>query len=74
MKTAELNAVYAEEIEEFLNSLGVLSEIKQGNKLCFYCQKPVEITDIVSIFPADNDVQVCCSSLQCYHQLLQEEF
>lgn len=65
MKTAEINAIYSEDMEDFLDSLGVLEEINRGKKACYFCGKPLKLTDVQTVFPLDNDVQVCCNSLKC---------
>ncbi|WP_163538332.1 hypothetical protein [Gracilibacillus sp. YIM 98692] len=65
MKTAEINAVYSEELEEFLDSLGVLEEIKNGEKKCYFCNSIVDVSDIQTVFPMDDDVQICCNKSKC---------
>jgi hypothetical protein len=73
MKTEEVNAVYSEDMVELLESLGILHKIKNGKKKCYFCRHSVKLQDIASVFPAENEVQVCCSSYDCYKQLMRKE-
>lgn len=66
MKTAEINAVYSEEMGEFLESLGVLEDVIEGRKVCYFCGNHVKVKDVQSVFPYENDVQICCNSFHCY--------
>lgn len=72
MNKSEIKAVYGEDLEEYLDSLGVLEDVKSGNKTCFYCGVAVNINDISTIFPEHNDVQICCSDFGCYQKLMRE--
>lgn len=74
MKTEEVNAVYSEDMVELLDSLGILHKINKGKKKCHFCKNTVKIENIVSVFPVDNEVQVCCSSFDCYKQLMRKGF
>lgn len=65
MSTAHINAVYSEDMEEFLDSLGILDEIRQGRKACYFCHKNLNIEEIQSVFPFDGDIQLCCNSVKC---------
>lgn len=70
MKSEEIDAVFGEDMEEFLESLGILNEIAEGTKTCFFCDEKVEIKDIQSVFPADDAIQICCSSYHCYKEFM----
>lgn len=72
MKTAEIDAVFGEDMREFLESLGILSEIESGEKTCFFCGNIVNVQDVQAVFPLNNDVQICCSSFHCYKTFLKE--
>jgi hypothetical protein len=46
-----ISAVHDDDLMEFLSSLGVLSDIKNGKARCKFCHKVVTLDNLTAVFP-----------------------
>jgi hypothetical protein len=72
MAKIEMNAVFEDDLSRFLESLEILEPLKNGEMLCAFCGKEVNLNNFSSVFPQENDIKVCCDEWQCYNQLMIE--
>ncbi|MDM8100920.1 hypothetical protein [Oceanobacillus oncorhynchi] len=72
MSNQEINAVYSDDMEAFLGSLGVLEDIQSGKKRCYFCGEKILINQIQSVFPENGEVEVCCNSPKCIELLMRK--
>lgn len=71
MDKGEIQAVHYDDMHEFLLSIGEFDKVVNGHAKCYFCGKQINIDDIQSIFPIDNEVKYCCNSENCYRLIIQ---
>lgn len=64
-----IKAVEDQDLEKYLNSLGVLEEIKKGEVLCQYCGNKITIESLEAIVPRDGSVKFVCRNKNCMNQI-----
>jgi hypothetical protein len=69
----KLNAIYSEDLSEFLDKRGELNEIESGNRYCMICGVPIRISNIQMVIPhEDEQYEYVCESIICvekYHEI-----
>lgn len=65
-----INAVYSDDLEEFLDSIGLLGDLVNGKLRCFNCGRMIDRSNLSAVFPHNDQICVCCSSLDCYAALI----
>lgn len=70
VKQGVLKAVHDEDLEKFLDSMGILKKIKDGRMKCATCDGIVTLENFQCIYPENNSIKVCCSSSRCYEKLI----
>ena len=72
MKVDKIKAVHSDDLEQYLESLGLLSSIKEGRFLCSICGKIITLENILCIYPENQEVKFCCDSSECYEVILKK--
>jgi len=67
-----IHAVYEEDLDEFLEELGLTEPLTQGRLSCLACQKTVTRETLGCIFPLDGEIAACCDGPACLEQLPEE--
>ncbi len=62
---ASLKTVLDDELTDFLDSIGVLSDIVAGRLKCKFCGEVVTLENFHAIFPDSGNISVVCSNLAC---------
>lgn len=65
----KVNVVHDEDLEHFLDSLGILKKFKNGDLKCKFCRIPVTFENLHSLFPQSGQVKVVCDNRDCMMQL-----
>jgi hypothetical protein len=65
MQDFEINAIHENELEEFLENIGILEDIKKGKIKCNFCKQIVKLDNFYSVYPKNNRIYVCCEKTQC---------
>lgn len=73
MDNDSLEAVYDDDIEELLESLGELDKFNNGETYCKYCGDMMSKDNLAAIFPEKDDVGFCCDKPECIALLFEED-
>lgn len=66
----QLNAVHDNELVIFLEKMGIMNDIKKGNKKCKFCGERIVLEKIHSIFPDSGNVSIVCDNSACVKSLM----
>ena len=66
-------AVHEREIEIFLEKIGVLEEIKEGNVRCAVCGRVITIENFGAIFYKNGERIVVCDNVECIYSINEVE-
>lgn len=62
----KVNAIYDEDMKEFLDKNGELIEILNGNRFCKICGSPITLKNIQMLIPmTDKPFEYVCDSIVC---------
>ena len=65
----EIKAIYNEDLEEFLQSVGELDPINKGERFCKTCGSPVSLNNIQMVIPRKGyPYEYVCDSVICVEQ------
>lgn len=65
----EVSVVHDDDLENFLNSLGVFQKFQQGKIKCKFCKTPITFENLHSIFPQSGVIKIVCDNLDCIREL-----
>ena len=65
-KDIRVRAVLESDLDQLLESLGLLDELEAGRLKCFICGQVVSKDNLGSIFPYAGEIRVCCDKTECY--------
>lgn len=68
-----LEAVHDNDIEELLESLGVLENFNNGEFKCKYCGDIMTKHNLSALFPDNEEVGFCCDKTDCIASLFRED-
>lgn len=61
-----INAIYNEDLADFLDRKGELAEIENGNRYCKTCGSPINLSNIQMVIPkSKNGYEYVCDSISC---------
>ena len=72
VKDDKLKALYATELERFLEKIGKLDLFQQGKIMCRYCGSEIGENNLYAFIPVGEDVEFCCTSPTCVIELSKE--
>lgn len=64
-KRLELSAVWDDDIQELLGSLGVLQDVTLGNARCVVCGCQVDIDNLGAVMPTPQSADLVCADANC---------
>ena len=64
-KRVELKAIYDQDLERILGSLGILDKLIEGDLSCAACGCQVDLDNLGSIFPNGDEIGVSCDNERC---------
>ncbi|GAV24826.1 hypothetical protein ciss_07590 [Carboxydothermus islandicus] len=70
MKKGVIKAVHDDDLEQFLDSLGLLKKIRKGKMRCAKCNTTITLENFQCVYPEEGKIKVCCSKLECYRKVI----
>lgn len=70
--TRDIKAVYEDDMNVFLSSIGILNDLENGLLSCYYCGVPINMDNFFACFPAHTIIAVCCDKPNCKINLMEE--
>jgi len=64
-------AVHDDNLAEFLEGLGVLSDVSKGKAKCKFCRQTVTLDNLVAVFPESGDIKFVCDRAECLQNLTE---
>lgn len=71
MKHVSLPAVYDDDLAEYLNNLGLLSDLQAGLLRCKFCEDTVTLDTLHALLPDSGTISLVCSRVTCIKHLLR---
>ena len=71
MKKPEILAVHERKLEELLKALELWESFSKGDLKCCICGVIISRGNIGFIIPLENDILVCCSSIDCIYKITE---
>jgi hypothetical protein len=65
----KVKAVHDEDLEKFIDGLGMLNELKRGELKCKFCKTTITFKNLQSMFPQSGSVKFVCDSPDCAKEL-----
>jgi hypothetical protein len=65
----KLKAVHDEDLENFIDRLGILKKFKSGEIKCKFCEAPITFENLHSLFPQSGAIKFVCDSSDCVRKL-----
>ncbi len=72
MRNKEIKAIYEGDLDRFLDKLELLELLEKGELVCAVCNEKITRDNFRFIFSEDNEIKVCCSSIQCYEKVISK--
>lgn len=69
LQREKLRAVHDNELEQFLFSIGVLEQIKEGEHHCIVCDTEIAIGNLGAVYPKNNKIIFVCDRLSCLTEI-----
>lgn len=70
MKNNQMKAVYDNDLEKLLKSLGVYEEVVAGKYNCLFCDNTITVENIDSIVPHEQSIRFTCDNPSCHSKLI----
>ena len=68
----EISAVHDRDIIEFLKSLNLMKEFKEGHINCKFCGIIITLENLQCVYPKENEIVFCCDKIKCFEQAIQD--
>jgi hypothetical protein len=65
----KVNVVHDQDLEAFLDKIGVLQDYLSGEKKCKFCKIVMTLDNLHSVFPQSGDVKFVCDKPECIREL-----
>ncbi len=65
MQNQTVHAIHENDLETFLNNIGLLQKIKAGEIKCFFCGGTITLKNFYCVFPDEGDIKICCDNSSC---------
>jgi len=65
----EVSVVHDNDLENFLNSLGMLRKFQRGEVKCKFCKTRVTVENLHSVFPQSGAIKIVCDNPDCIREL-----
>ena len=69
LQREKVKAVHDDDLEQFLSSIGVLDQIKEGYHYCIVCNTQITLENLGAVFPKDNKINFLCDRLSCLDKM-----
>ncbi|MCK4395484.1 hypothetical protein KAW96_02695 [candidate division WOR-3 bacterium] len=71
----KIKAVHDQDLEKFLENMGILKKIKRGEMKCKFCKATITLKNLHSLFPQSGDIKFVCDKADCIkkvHELINK--
>jgi len=65
----KVKAVHDEDLEKFIEGLGMLNEFSRGELRCKFCKTTITFENMQSVFPQSGSVKFVCDGPDCAKEL-----
>lgn len=69
-ESENISAVHDDDLEEFLQSIGVLHDIQKNLVKCKFCGITVNMHNLQSVFPDSGAISFVCDKQPCIRQFM----
>lgn len=70
LEKEKIQAVHDEDLQSLLESLNVLTKIRQGEIRCKFCDEVITLNNLHAIFPQSGSIKFVCDKIPCVKALL----
>ena len=64
-KNDELKAIYATDLDSFLEKTGLSNSFHSGGVKCRYCSAKITKENLYALVPNNNSIEFCCNQPEC---------
>lgn len=68
---AHLQAVFDDDLQEFLEGLGLWGKLQRGELRCKFCGTIITVENLHSLFPQSGRIQLVCDAPDCIRRLTE---
>jgi hypothetical protein len=68
---AHLQAVFDDDLQEFLESLGLWGKLQRGDLRCKFSGTTITVENLHSLFPQSGRIQLVCDAPDCIRRLTE---
>lgn len=72
MKKRVVEAVHEDDLEIFLENLGILNGLKSGKYHCYHCENLLNFDNLIAVYPIGDEIRFTCSKSNCFN-LMNED-
>lgn len=72
--TRKLRAVYDDDLQTFLASIGILTDLQAGRIPCAFCSETVTSESLHAVFPDSGRIKVSCNQPACIRKLNSSKY
>lgn len=66
----KINAIHDDDLNQFLNSIGALKDLKSGKAKCKFCKKAITYENLQTVFPDSGNISFVCNEENCMRRFL----
>lgn len=66
-----VSAVHEDDLNEYLEKLGILRRLERGEMNCFECKDTLSLESISAIFPDSGSIKGVCNKPDCLSALMR---
>jgi hypothetical protein len=67
-----IEAIHEDNIEDFLQKIGLLESLKNGELHCASCDCTITKENIQCFFSYEGKIGFCCENFVCYEKLIEK--
>ena len=72
MQRRKIFAIHDKDLDPFLDGLGLLEAFQNGQLKCAICGSVINRENFRCVYPENDDIKFCCSTLQCYNEVVKK--
>lgn len=65
MEKKYINAVYDNDLGQFLKNIGILGRIQAGKMNCYFCKIEIAEDNLSAVLPHENNIYAICDKPEC---------
>ena len=68
-KTEKIKIINDSDLEDYLQSLGILEDIKNKKIHCKFCGQVVTLDNLQALFPDEDKIYIICNRKKCMERI-----